>query len=812
MEFKSIVKKILPHLIAIAVFYIVTLVYFWPVFSENKDLSQGDVSSYLGWGDDARQYHNETGEYCHWSNAMFGGMPVNYSYPLPTNNIFELLRFPFTGFLPYNTAGVFFVYMLGFYIFLLSIGSKSLLSIFGAVAYALCSYNLIIIDAGHVSKALVMATMAPIIGGIILCYKRRYIPGIIITLFATGMNIYWSHQQITYYLLLVIVCLAIVYFVYAAKNKELKQYLLSSVILVVVAVLSVAPAIDKLVPTYDFSKETMRGGAVLNTDPNGNSESTGLNIDYAYMWSYGKAETFTLLVPNLYGASSHYNIGKDSETYEKLKPTGQADSFCKAAPMYWGDQPFTSGPVYAGAIVCFLFVLGLIICKTADKWWILFSTIIAILMSWGKNFETFNTWLFEYLPLYNKFRTPSMSLVIVNFTMLTMAIMALKTIFESQDKKQFIKPVAVSLSIVGACLLFLMLFSGNLFDFSGETDKNLPDWLISALVDDRKSMLISDAFRSLVFVAISAVCLFVYLYMDKIKSSYLLVAICVFMVVDLWGVAKRFVNFDNFYPKKSVRTIAETDLDRMIINDRPDDPDYRVLNLATNTFNESKTSYYHKSLGGYSPVKLRRFQDIIDFHLSGKINPNILDMFNTRYIIYNGNQGVGVQRNPNALGHVWFVDSIAWMNTPDEEILALNTFNPKETALIDVEWKNYVKNNAGLQRDSAGTIDLVNYENPGKLIYQSNVSTPQLAVFSEVFYKTWKAYVDGNEVPLFRANYILRAMEVPAGEHTIEFVCHDDLYQKCHTLSLVFSIVVLVVLFALLGFVFYRQKVNVKAK
>lgn len=812
MEFKSIAKKILPHLIAIAVFYIITLVYFWPVFSENKDLSQGDVSSYLGWGDDARQYHNETGEYCHWSNAMFGGMPVNYSYPLPTNNIFHFLRFPFTGFLPYNTAGVFFVYMLGFYIFLLSIGSKSLLSIFGAVAYALCSYNLIIIDAGHVSKALVMATMAPIIGGIILCYKRRYIPGIIITLFATGMNIYWSHQQITYYLLLVIVCLAIVYFIYAAKNKELKQYLLSSVILVVVAVLSVAPAIDKLVPTYDFSKETMRGGAVLNTDPKGNSESTGLNIDYAYMWSYGKAETFTLLVPNLYGASSHYNIGKDSETYDKLKPTGQADSFCKAAPMYWGDQPFTSGPVYAGAIVCFLFVLGLIICKTADKWWILFSTIIAILMSWGKNFETFNTWLFEYLPLYNKFRTPSMSLVIVNFTMLTMAIMALKTIFESQDKKQFIKPIIISLSIVGACLLILMLFSGSLFDFSGETDKNLPDWLISALVDDRKSMLISDAFRSLVFVALSAVCLFMYLYMDKIKASYLLVAICVFMVVDLWGVAKRFVNFDNFYPKKSVRTIAETDLDRMIINDRPDDPDYRVLNLATNTFNESKTSYYHKSLGGYSPVKLRRFQDIIDFHLSGKINPNILDMFNTRYIIYNGNQGVSVQRNPNALGHVWFVDSIAWMNTPDEEILALNTFNPKETALVDVEWKNYVKNNVGLQRDSTDTIELVNYENPGKLIYQSNASTAQLAVFSEVFYKTWKAYVDGNEVPLFRANYILRAMEVPAGEHTIEFVCHDNLYQKCHTLSLVFSIIVLAVLFALLGFVFYKQKVNIIAK
>ena len=808
MNIKSIAKKILPHVIAIAVFYIITLVYFLPTFLENKDLAQGDVSSYLGWGNDAREYNEATGDYCHWSNAMFGGMPVNYSFPLPTNNVFQYLSKPLTGFLPYNSAGVFFVYMLGFYIFLLSIGCKNILSIFGAIAYALCSYNLIIIDAGHVSKALVMATMAPIIGGIILCYKRKYFSGIIITLVATGMNIYWNHQQITYYLLLVIISLAIVYFIYAVKQKEIKQYLLSSVILVIVAFLSIAPAIDKLIPTLDFSKETMRGGAVLKSDPDGNKENTGLDIDYAYMWSYGKAETFTLLIPNMYGASSHYNIGKDSETYKKLKSTGQADNFCKAAPMYWGDQPFTSGPVYAGAIVCFLFILGLIICKSADKWWILISTIIAILLSWGKNFETFNSWMFDYLPLYNKFRTPSMSLVIANFTMLTLAVMALKTIFEAQDKKQFIKPIIISLSIVGSCILLFILFSGSMFDFSGETDKNLPEWLISALMDDRKTMLVNDSIRSLLFIIGASICLFLYLKMDKIKSYYLLIPICLLMVVDLWGVAKRFVNFDSFYPKKSVRTIAETDLDRMIINDRPNDPDYRVLNLATNTFNESKTSYYHKSLGGYSPVKLRRFQDIIDYHLHGNINQNVLNMFNTRYIIYNGNNGVNVQRNYNALGHAWFVDSIAWMDTPDDEILALNTFNPKSTALVDVEWKNYVNGNS-YNVDSTAVIELAEYANPGRLIYKSNASSPQLAVFSEVYYKTWKAFIDGNEVPLFRANYILRAIEVPSGNHTIEFVCHDNIYQKCHTISLIFSIVVVSIIILLICFSIYNRSKNI---
>lgn len=811
MKIKNMLKAMLPYLIAIAVFYIVTLVYFLPTFLEHKDLAQGDVVSYLGWGQDAREYHNQTGEYCYWSNTMFGGMPVNYSFPLPTNNIFQYLRLPLTGFLPYNTAGVFFLYMLGFYIFLLSIGCKNMLSIFGAIAYALCSYNLIIIDAGHVSKALVMGTMAPIIGGIILCYKRKYIPGIIITLIATGMNIYWNHQQITYYLLLVIICLAIVYFIYAAKNKQIKQYLLSSVILVIVAVMAIAPAIDKLVPTMDFSKETMRGGAVLKSDPNGNNENSGLNIDYAFMWSYGKTETFTLLIPNLYGASSHYNIGKDSETYKKLKPTGQADSICKAAPMYWGDQPFTSGPVYAGAIVCFLFILGLIICKTADKWWILISTIIGILLSWGKNFELFNSFMFEYLPLYNKFRTPSMSLVIVNFTMLTMAIMALKTIFESQNKRQFIKPIIISLSILGCCLLMFILFSSALFDFSGETDKNLPEWLIGALVEDRKSMLVSDAVRSLLFIIGAAVCLLLYVYrLDKVKPYYILLPICLLMVVDLWGVAKRFVNFDSFHPQKSVKTITETDLDRMIKNDRPNDPDYRVLNLATNTFNESQTSYHHKTIGGYSPVKLRRFQDLIDYYFN-PINQNVISMFNTRYIIYRDNEGTKVQRNNNAMGHVWFVDSIAWMNTPDDEIVALESSNLSSTALVDVAWKNYVTRNE-YQTDSMNTIELSDYVNPGRLVYEYNAQSPQLAVFSEVYYKTWKAYIDGTEVPLFRANYILRALEVPAGNHKIEFICRDELYDTCHKISMIFSIIVLLGFVSGIAYCFIKQRKNINVK
>jgi len=415
-------KKYLPHLLAIVIFFALAVFYFSPVMFENKDLPQGDVTSSLGWGNDLREYHDKTGEYAFWSNAMFGGMPANYAYMPNTNNIFQKFANVLMLNLPPLHVGVFFLYMLGFYIFLLAIGCSSWLSIIGAIAYALASYNLIILDAGHVNKGLVMATMAPIIGGIILTYRKKFLLGSLITLFFTGMNVLWNHQQISYYLLIIIFVLGIVYFIYAIKEHTVKDFFKSSLILVVVAVLAVLPAMDRLLPTADYSKETMRGGAVLKQNPNGVKEKSGLDIDYAFMWSYGKAESMTLLIPNFYGGSSQYDIGRDSKTYEALRQTGQGEQFCKQSPAYWGDQPGTSGPVYIGAIICFLFVLGLIIVKGPEPWWILIATIIALVLSWGRNFEGVNEFLFNYLPLYNKFRTPSMALVIVEVTMATLAI------------------------------------------------------------------------------------------------------------------------------------------------------------------------------------------------------------------------------------------------------------------------------------------------------------------------------------------------------------------------------------------------------
>lgn len=788
-------KKILPHVAAIAVFYLVTIAYFSPYFFEGKDLAQGDVVSYIGWGNDVRQHYADTHEYSYWSNAMFGGMPSNYAFSAPTNNIFVHIQKLALGFLPTNVPGAFFVYMLGFYLFMLVLGCTPWLSIIGSIGYALCSYNLIIIDAGHVSKALVMATMAPVLGGIILTYRKKYLAGIALTLVATGLNVYWNHQQITYYLLIAILALAITYLIYAIRNHTVADYFKSSAILVVVALLAIAPAVDKLIPTADFSKETMRGGAVLKNNPSGEKESSGLDIDYAYQWSYGKAETMTLLIPNFQGASSHYNIGSDSETYEALRPTGQAAQITSHAPMYWGDQPFTSGPVYIGAIFCFLFLLGMIICRGPERWWMLAACIITVILSWGRNLPGVNEWMFHNLPLYNKFRTPSMALVIPSVLMVALGVMAIRQIINDDDKKKYLTPLYISAGVTAAICLIFALFGGSLFDFRGATDAQLPEWLHSALVADRRHMLTADAWRSFAFIALSAALLWFYI-RRPFNVNILYAVVAVLVVVDLWTVDKRFLNNDSFVPKRAAKTIEATAIDRAILQDK--DPDYRVLNLTTSTFNESRTSYFHKSVGGYSPVKLRRYQDIIDFHISQRITPNVLNMLNTKYLIVNSQQGPRIQQNPDAMGHAWFVDEIQWTASPDEEIAALYDFNPRHTALIENEWRSSLTDEAAFAGvDSTARITLSDYRSPGHLFYRTSSSKAQLAVFSEVYYKTWQVYIDGNRVPLLRANYILRALEVPAGEHEIEFRCVDELYETTHTWSLIASILVILVLVSL---------------
>ena len=806
-------KQWLPHIAAIFAFFVMTALYFGPVF-QGKDLMQTDAINSQGWGKDLRDYHEKTGDYAYWSNAMFSGMPSNYTFSPQPVNVFKafekVLTLSMFGASRRHIGSIFLTFVC-FYIFLLSIGCRSWLSFAGSVAYTLCSYNFIIIEAGHMNKSLVMATMAPIIGGVIMCYRGKLLWGALITLIFSGLNIYWSHQQISYYLLLALLILAVVYLVYAIREGELKKYLKATGVLAIAAILAVIPAIGQLVPSADYAKESMRGGAVLKQE---GKQSSGLEIDYAYQWSYGIGETFTLLVPNLYGASSHYNIGEDSETYRFISRNygaAQARSFVEHLPTYWGPQPFTSGPVYVGAIVCFLFVLGLFLVKGREKWWLLAATILSIVMAWGKYFPLVNEFLFYNLPLYNKFRAPSMSLVIASLTMVALGVLALKELIERHkagNDKGLVNALCWSAGITGGLALFFAVMGGAIFDFEGATDARMPAAIIDSLRADRAAMLTSDAWRSFLFILLAFAAIFAYLKAKSFKFNYLMAALTLLIFVDLWTVDKRFLSWDSFMPKQKSTEILPTAADKQILADK--DPNFRVFNLTSSTFNDSRTSYFHKSIGGYSPVKLRRYQDIIDHFFSGSnLNMSIINMLNVRYLIVPGKNGEQqVQRNPQALGNCWFVDRVEFVGSPDEEIKAISNFIPTEVAYIDKEWE---KSLPAMQEysnsaDSTDYIRMTEYRNPGNIIYESSSKNPRFAVFSEVFYKTWRAYIDGKEVTPVRTDYILRGLPIPAGKHKVEFLCVDEVMTGSAKVSLYGSVFVGIVILGMAVAIVVRSR------
>ena len=793
---KQIWTKTWPHLVAIVTFVLLVMVYFAPQVFENKQLPQGDMISARGMGHDAREYHEQTGEWSHWSNSMFGGMPYNVTSGVDSKSIFRpistLMKVSFHG----ETTAVLWLLLIGFYIFMLAVGSGPWLGIVGAIAFAFGSYNLIIIGAGHVTKGWVLATVPAVIGGCMLCYQKKYIVGFIVTLLATGLNVYWNHQQISYYTLLMLIPLAITYLVYAIREKKQKHFWTASAALVVAAIMAIAPAMDKLLPTWDYSKETMRGGAVLKGTEDSEAGKSGLNREYAFQWSYGKAETMTLLIPNFYGGSSNYALGEDSETYKTVKKyagSSQAKQIAKSLPTYWGDQPFTSGPVYAGAIICFLFVLGLLAVKGPERWWLLAAVIIGILLSWGRNLPSLNNWLFDHLPLYNKFRTPSMSLVMTTTAMAMLGMLALRALLKKEVE---LKHIYIATGITGGLCLLIALFPGLAGGFTSKMDAQLPEWLSECLIEDRRAMLTSDAWRSLCFILFAAAGAFAYLKIEKMRSGIVIALMGVLILADLWTVDKRFLNDDHFVPKKR-NLVTMTEADKQILADK--DPNYRVLNLTTSTFNDAQTSYFHKSVGGYSPAKLRRYQDIIDYYFAGNINMNVLNMLNTRYVITQQ----GVQYNPEAFGNAWFVQDIEWVNNPNEEIAAIGNIDLLQKAVIDTCWRTKVSE--GLTMTQPASIRLTNYANPGNLFYESESTEDGLAVFSEVYYKTWKAFIDGKEVPVLRANYILRAIEVPAGKHIIEFRCEDDLLLDTQIVSTIASCLVVLVIILLLVF---RRKIE----
>jgi hypothetical protein len=806
-------KKFYWHFIAVGLFTLISVIYFSPIVFEGKGLGQHDTRTNYGNQQDGIDYKEETGENTAWFDRMFSGEPIAR---LNSTNIFGSI-FSYVAFVLGDGArniGALLWYMLGFYILMIALGCHPLTGILGSIAYGLASYNIIIIDAGHMNKVWVMDTMAPLLAGIVLCFRGKYLWGVFLTLLFAGINIAYNHQQITYYTLMIIAILSIVYFIYALKERTIKKYLMAVAMLIVVAGVSFLPSVGSWIPTYDYSKATMRGGAVLKDGPDGQKEQeTGLAIDYAFQWSSGGMENFTLMIPGLYGGSSNYTVNKDSETY---KATRQ-----QVMPMYWGNMPFTSGPTYVGAIICFLFILGLFVVKGPEKWWLLIATVLSILLGMGNNLMWFNEWMFNHFPLYNKFRVPSMALVIAGVTMPIMAALAVKEVLGTFAGKATPETVALrqeqlknlyyAAGITGGVCLFFALFGSGIFSFNALGDERYPEWLRTALMADRAALAKSDSWRSLVFILLSAGALWLYI-RGKAKATTVGIVLALLVLMDMWGVDKRFLNENNFVSAKSVRTPVPSEADRLIMQDTTR---YRVFNATVSTFNDGSTSNFHNSIGGYSATKLRRYQDIIDFHFANPtrgINVKVLNMLNAKYFIApDGNGQPQVQQNVSALGNAWFADTLMFVDSPDEEIRALYDVNPAHTAIVDASlWKETIGDfPAAVPHNDSAVINLTKH-NLSNITYESNSDIARIAVFSEVFYKTWKAYIDGEEVPVFQTDYIMRGVIVPAGKHVIEFKCRYELGEKAAAFSLYASIFVGLALLGLVVALIRKKRKQVK--
>lgn len=852
-------KKILPHIIAVVAFIVVSLVFFSPVM-EGKKLFQSDMAQFDGASKELHDYEKASGEGANWANAMFSGMP-SYQIAFPqSNNIFNTIAPPLTLWNRSFDAGIFFIMMLGFYVFMCSMGAKPLISAFSALIYALGSYNVIIITVGHITKAWAMAMIAPILAGMILVFKRKYISGIIIFTLSLGLQIYFNHIQITYYTLIAALILGITYLIYAIKEKQIKNFALSCGALIIAAVIAVMPNSSHLALNAEYAKHTMRGGSELTIKANDNTNNNekGLTIDYAYAWSYGVGETLTMLIPDFKGGGSSDNRWESlaENRLQELQTTQPAQASHPqiqqvinqyAGSTYWGEQPFTAGTVYFGAIVIFLSLLGFLLIKGAERWWLLFATIVSILMSWGSNFMILNEFLFNHLPLYNKFRTPSMILVIANVTLVITAFLGLKEFFNKEiDNNKKTTSLFISGGIVGGFCLLCALLPDLFASFTSSQDSVFETMLgnsfIQALYEDRKSAFTSDALRSFIFIAIAFVSLFLFA-KDKLKKEIIVIVIIgIASVIDLWQVDKRYISNDNYkktYELEIQSTPAletiKADVEAKNINH------YRVYNMAVNTFNDASTSFYVPSIGGYHGAKLQRYQDIISFHLT---NPNyvqkdlndtsllktnqirqffytyqqqikcpnlqVLNMLDTKYFILPvGQEGGTAVKNPEACGAAWFVENIKTVNTADEEILALNDFDPQHTAILNKDFASQLQNKDFSNADQQATITLQESpnKNPDLKIYKTKSTTAQLCVFSEIYYKEgWKAYIDGKEAPILRANYVLRALEVPAGEHTIELRCEPDTLKTFNIINLIGSILIVVFVIGAIALPFIKKK------
>jgi len=794
------------HLAIIGIFIALCFVYFSPAL-QGKALYQSDVLMAKGMQKEIMDYKAKDGKGPLWTNSMFGGMPAYQIWVQYPNNVTTYVISFFKTVFP-NPIDTVLLYLLGAYFLFCVLRINPWLAAAGAIAFAFSSYNFQIIDAGHSNKAMAIAFFPPILAGIILTFRKKYLLGAVLTALFLAVEIRTNHIQMTYYLFIALLIYVGIELYHALKNKESKDFIKSFSYLVVASLLAVAVNAGMLWTTYEYSTETIRGQSNLTSDKS--ATSNGLDRDYAYQWSQGVGESLTFLAPNIYGGASGANLDEKSEVAKALSAKGIPQEQLVPAiqqlgqvglSTYWGDKQFTSGPWYFGASICFLFILGLFIVKNRIKWWILSASILCLLLSFGRHLPFLSDLFFNYFPLYNKFRAVESILVIVAFLVPVLAILAIKELISQKEEPiKLQKSLMYSLYITGGLLLILIVVPDTFLSFKSANDrffaerlmqitngdKSFADAVSAALVQDRISLARTDAFRSLIFVLLSAGLVWA-LIKKKLNPQLAFVALAVLLLVDLWNIDKRYLNHDKFVDDNVLAQQTQPrDVDQLIMRDQSY---YRVFDLTQgNPFSNSIPSYFYKNIGGYHAAKLKRYQEVIEKQFNGAINEDVLDMLNTKYLITsdkNGDKQTMINRS-TAAGHAWFVEQVEYVKNADEEMMAISSFDPKKVMVVDEKFKPLIDaKKTGF--DANGFIRLTNYH-PDHMTYEYSAGRDALAVFSEIWYdKGWNAYVDGEKIPYFRADYILRAAQLPGGNHKLEFRFEPNSYYTGEIISLIAS-------------------------
>lgn len=826
-------KKYLLDILVVIAFAIISFVYFMPADMDGRILFRHDAAAGKGLGHEKELFQQQTGETTRWTNSVFGGMPTYQMSPsYDSNQVLSQIVKAYHLWLP-DYVWYVFVYLLGFYIMLRAFNFRQSLAALGSIIWAFSSYFFIIIAAGHIWKVWALAYLPPMIAGVVLAYRGKYLKGLLLTAIFSAFEVQANHVQMTYYYLFIILFMVIAFLVDAIKKGELARFGKATAVCVVGALIGISLNLSNLYHTWQYGQETMRGKSELVKKNVANQTSSGLDRDYITQWSYGIDETWTLMIPDAKGGAS-VPLAQNQKAMEKADPNFV--QIYQQLGQYWGNQPGTSGPVYVGAFVCMLFILGLFIVKGPMKWALLAATILSILLAWGRNFMPFTNFFLDYVPMYAKFRTVASILVIAEFTIPLLAMMALKKIVDEPEiLTEKIKYVYASFGLTaGFCLLFAIMPGVFFPDFVSvqETQalQQLPQEYISPimsnLTDIRKGIFTSDCWRSFWIILIGSALLMLFK-MKKLGKEYMIAGIAVLCLVDMWMVNKRYLYDDMFVDKAQRDTPQQmTETDKIICRDKA--LDYRVLNLASNTFNENETSYYHKSIGGYHPAKLRRYQEMIDAHIAPemqktmqavaaaggdmtKVNGDsiypVLNMLNTKYFIMplQGGQTVPVQ-NPYAYGNAWFVDEVKYVNNANEEIDGVGKVNLRHVAVADAKFKEQLAQS--VKQDDTSVVKMIQYK-PNNLTYEVKSSKGGVIVFSEIYYPGWTAMVDGQPAELGRVNYILRALNVKAGNHKVVLDFHPQSLKNTETVAYIgYGVLALLIIIGVVVEVRKRKKAS----